>query len=678
MKMKGLDKDMQTRVRKYLEHNLDEENLKRNIEHDFIGMLHGTLKREVLVEIYGKTLREAVIFKDNHFTKRFLADASQCLTELFLSPEQEIFQEGDCSDQSVYFLTQGKVEIYLKECDKVLKTLGKGSYFGEIAFFTGKPRSASARSLNFSEVFCLNKERFMRVIKYNVLDKEQFHYLKDMVNMYSRYDVLKVRCFMCDELGHMIAECPQLQLNVNRKGIMQQHVRDQERFRKIYQRRRERFTYKRDRITACAQKLQMRILMEDNDMGDNSPKNMSQGWENDSYISKMYLKQERLIGMQEEQLLNRPDMMLPGGVTPIIQQNIYQPQYVYQMKNSYFDPYFMTINIDRVANYEHYFPHNNIQKLMVEFEEAIENKSSVSKIFRKSLHIIGHFKNKPRVHTKISKVKDSNQSPTTLEYASPFTGSSDSQGSPMRRGGFKQSWHRRNSPEEEQLPPSMMSPKAVGSKFMTEFSAPFGYEDISMPTFFDLSPKRRRHNHSFTHSPTHKRNFSPMLMPASPPKYPEEMEMIDKEVNGMTRLEFQLEGYGNSPTLGVIGTSVFDQNKYDQEMNLKSINKVEGVEDVNDGFRLEESPFIKDRKESNRKSETRTVHFKLEDDMLYPAGKEKAHSESMIRVRKFGNTEQEIKDSKDNKVDIREQIKTLVNSYGSEKVMKTLAEIEGE
>ena len=39
------------------------------------------------------------------------------------------------------------------------------------------------------------------------------------------------------------------------------------------------------------------------------------------------------------------------------------------MKDNY-DPYYHNLNLDRVRNFEVYFPNNNIIKLMVEFEKT--------------------------------------------------------------------------------------------------------------------------------------------------------------------------------------------------------------------------------------------------------------------------------------------------------------------
>ena len=71
----------------------------------------------------------------------------------------------------MYFVSSGKVHIYYEQCKKTIKTLTYGSFFGEISFFSDKPRSAGARSNNFSSVYYLTRERFLEVIKEYPQDK---------------------------------------------------------------------------------------------------------------------------------------------------------------------------------------------------------------------------------------------------------------------------------------------------------------------------------------------------------------------------------------------------------------------------------------------------------------------------------------------------------------------------
>jgi len=396
MKAKGLNEEMQSRVRKYLEHTLDEENFKRYMEEDFIGMLHGDLRKEILVEVYGKTLRECTIFGGNNFTKNFLADLSQCLKEVFLSPEQELMKEGDPRDQCMYFLKKGKVQIYLRDCNKVLKTIGKNNYFGEISFFTGKPRTASAKSLNFSELFRLDRDRFLDIAGHYGADFEHFHFIKDSINLYSKYDTLNIKCFGCDTSGHIIRECPKLQFYFNKIGVIQEYLRELERFRRRFGRRPNRLVCKTQQILAGVAKIQkIGDLIPTNSSSTNLASNSFPGVED---TPSRFLRTGRRLGTleEQEQSYGFPPLDLLQGLELGRVEN-YSPYYA---DNYNYNPFLQMQMFDKVDNFELYFPHNNIQKIVVEFEEkriqAIiggDSKNESFSVLKKGLNVLFKYRN---------------------------------------------------------------------------------------------------------------------------------------------------------------------------------------------------------------------------------------------------------------------------------------------
>src|SRR5258708_5111786 len=60
--------------------------------------------------------------------------------------EQIVFAQGDVGT-AMYIVAEGHVHIFLPGASAVaLKDLARGDYFGELALFDDKPRSASARA----------------------------------------------------------------------------------------------------------------------------------------------------------------------------------------------------------------------------------------------------------------------------------------------------------------------------------------------------------------------------------------------------------------------------------------------------------------------------------------------------------------------------------------------------
>jgi len=77
-------------------------------------------------------------------------------------PGEEVFRVGEPGD-AMYFIKHGEIEIVAAD-GSVLATLGSGSFFGESALLTARPRNASARAADYCDVFMLNHEAFERVL----------------------------------------------------------------------------------------------------------------------------------------------------------------------------------------------------------------------------------------------------------------------------------------------------------------------------------------------------------------------------------------------------------------------------------------------------------------------------------------------------------------------------------
>ena len=69
----------------------------------------------------------------------------------------------------MYIVSRGKLQVVADNGKTILATLRPGSYFGEISILNmgnaGNRRTASVRSMGFSDLFCLNKQDLWEVLK---------------------------------------------------------------------------------------------------------------------------------------------------------------------------------------------------------------------------------------------------------------------------------------------------------------------------------------------------------------------------------------------------------------------------------------------------------------------------------------------------------------------------------
>lgn len=109
-----------------------------------------------------------------------------------------IFKQGDSADE-MYVVRSGKVRIFRTKEGKetTLDHLGSGEFFGEMALFGDRPRSASAQVVGGTELQIIDKDAFMGLIKepvvYNILEKmsERIREVDDKVEDLSVQDQVR-------------------------------------------------------------------------------------------------------------------------------------------------------------------------------------------------------------------------------------------------------------------------------------------------------------------------------------------------------------------------------------------------------------------------------------------------------------------------------------------------------
>lgn len=99
------------------------------------------------------------------------------------------------------FLISKKISIYCSLNQE-------GECFGEISFFTGNLRSASALSKEFTTLCCLKRYDFLEVLYANPEDYEKFCMILDQIKFERNYNALAINCYSCSQKGHLANHCP--------------------------------------------------------------------------------------------------------------------------------------------------------------------------------------------------------------------------------------------------------------------------------------------------------------------------------------------------------------------------------------------------------------------------------------------------------------------------------------
>lgn len=113
-----------------------------------------------------RNLKEFDLFQK--FSNITLARLQNMVKEKVLQEDEVIFREGEAGD-ALYIIAEGEVAIrrFIDQFSGRMKTIAiieKGDFFGEMAIFDDKPRSATAMSSKKSILLALKKEDFWKVI----------------------------------------------------------------------------------------------------------------------------------------------------------------------------------------------------------------------------------------------------------------------------------------------------------------------------------------------------------------------------------------------------------------------------------------------------------------------------------------------------------------------------------
>ncbi|EAS06968.2 cyclic nucleotide-binding domain protein (macronuclear) [Tetrahymena thermophila SB210] len=222
---KNVNISLKSRIRHYLSFLAQEQKDRdKQAEDQIISILSNKLREEITVEINSKILNKYNIFSSN-FSKQTLDKIVFKMTEVLINPNEIIFKEEQNDDMAIYFIQSGVIEIYQHSVQKlekpnVIKTLTDESLFGEISFFSGLSRKASARSINLSTLYKISREDFIEIIKENNEDYERFKMMQEQIIFQGELPLLHVDCYNCRQVGHISSQCPKTHQTFDKQFII--------------------------------------------------------------------------------------------------------------------------------------------------------------------------------------------------------------------------------------------------------------------------------------------------------------------------------------------------------------------------------------------------------------------------------------------------------------------------
>jgi voltage-gated potassium channel len=172
MRFRKIPPNLQNQIRGYYDY-LWESRRGHNEAH-VLADLPPSLKLKVSIFINQAMLEKVPIFEGAG--EALVKELVLHLKPIILTPSDYVFQAGDEGD-SMYFISSGRVEIISADGNTVFATLSAGSYFGEMALILIQPRSASARALDYVDLYSLEKNTFEKILQKFPAFQEHLHEL---------------------------------------------------------------------------------------------------------------------------------------------------------------------------------------------------------------------------------------------------------------------------------------------------------------------------------------------------------------------------------------------------------------------------------------------------------------------------------------------------------------------
>ena len=226
MKKAQLSTDLQFRVRRYLDYIFQSQNKSDLAEENVMQMLSLNLKDEIYTFLHGNIISSCEFFKTGGLSSGLLSQIYRILKFEAFAPTDSVFKQGETS-RTLYFVLSGKVDLYHLNTNYSYITLQPRTCFGEIGFFTAKPRTASAKCIGFTEFFSVLHEEFEILISGSAIDMALMENVKNSCQE-EDYSVLKVKCYLCSESGHIANSCKRILFNYDKEVHKRHKLSEQE------------------------------------------------------------------------------------------------------------------------------------------------------------------------------------------------------------------------------------------------------------------------------------------------------------------------------------------------------------------------------------------------------------------------------------------------------------------
>ena len=171
----------------------NEEKIKEEEENSNKLNIKKNIKRKKTLTFFSllQYLKKNEFFRNTSDQK--LIEICSLMKEEKYNKGEYIFKEGEIGDK-FYLIKSGKINV-IKD-NKIIREMGEGNCFGELALLSNAPRSATIKTENDCVLYILTKQNFSEII-----DKLMLNYLKKKINLQDNFHMNLNDFYFCKRLG---------------------------------------------------------------------------------------------------------------------------------------------------------------------------------------------------------------------------------------------------------------------------------------------------------------------------------------------------------------------------------------------------------------------------------------------------------------------------------------------
>ena len=231
LKRAAVPESVRFRALRYLDYKWTTRKHRKAFNQSALADLSASLRNEVSQHIFGTILSRAPFL--GKFEYVFVCQLATYLTPEIYAVKDEILSESQASTD-MYFLENGKVEVFHAGTGEVYRELQVGDYFGELSFLTNNQRTASVRCSQYAEVLKLPQAPFTGLIQLSPSAQYSLQVVKDALATNNLFE-LGISCYLCREFTHLAKDCEVMRVRVDREGERRKWLERRKGLRKVTQ-----------------------------------------------------------------------------------------------------------------------------------------------------------------------------------------------------------------------------------------------------------------------------------------------------------------------------------------------------------------------------------------------------------------------------------------------------------